>query len=152
MWSKLKYLIAIIFVLVIAIFMMNRVLNKNSQSYVRIGSLDIPVELAADAITQQKGLSGRPSLDSQSGMLFIFNKPAVYTFWMPDMNFPIDIIWINDNKVVDISANVSNNFDPKNPAFYEPSQPAQYVLEVNAGFSGKENIKVGDSVSFINIK
>jgi len=152
MWGKLKYFIAIGFILIIGILMMNRVSNKNSQPYVRIGSVEIPVELAIDSASQQKGLSGRPSLDSQSGMLFIFNKPGIYTFWMPDMNFTIDIIWINDNKVVDINANVSNNFDPENPSFYEPVAPAQYVLEVNAGFAKTENIKIGDTVSLINIK
>ncbi len=153
MLSKFRYLIVIIFILVIVIFIMNRVLdNKNSRPYVRINSVKIPVEVAADAATQQKGLSGRVSLDAQSGMLFIFDKSAIYTFWMPDMNFPIDIIWINDNKVIDISANVSNDFDPQNPDFYEPVEPAQYILEVNAGFSEKENIKIGDTVSLINIK
>jgi len=148
--NKFKYAVAIVFVFVFFILMANQ-LPKNNQPFVRIGSVEIPVELAADAATRQKGLSGRPSLDPDSGLLFIFDQPAIYTFWMPDMNFPIDIIWINDNKVVDISKNVSNNFDPQNPAFYKPAIPAQYVLEVNAGFSEKENIKVGDAV-FINIK
>ncbi len=152
MLSKLKYIIVIIFILVITIFMMNRALNKNSRPYVRIGHLEIPIEVAASMISQAKGLSGRSSLDPQSGMLFIFNKPAIRSFWMRYMNFPIDIIWINDNKVIDISANVPNDFSLINPRTYKPSQPAQYVLEVNAGFVEKENIKVGDTISLINIK
>jgi len=151
MRSKFKYFIAAGFIFIFAILMMNRFSNKNNPPYVRIGSVEIPVELAIDAAAQQKGLSGRPSLDPNNGILFIFSRPAIYTFWMRYMNFPIDIIWINDDKVIDISANVSNDFDPKNPTFYEPVAPAQYVLEVNANFAEKENIKIGDSVSFINI-
>lgn len=126
--------------------------NYASKPFVYIDSTEIPVEVVRDEATRQKGLSGRPSLDEKSGMLFVFDKPAVYTFWMPDMNFPIDIIWINDGKVIDISANVSNDFDPNNPRFYAPSQPAQYVLEVNAGFAENKNIKIGDPVSLMNIK
>jgi len=152
MLSKFKYLIAIIFIIIAVIFTMNRVPNKNSQPYVRINSVEIPVEVAADAISRVKGLSGRTSLNEGNGMLFIFNKPAIYSFWMPLMKFPIDIIWLNNGKVVDISANVSNNFNPINPAVYNPSEPAQYVLEVNAGFSKKNNIKIGDSVLFVDIE
>ncbi len=147
MRGKIKYLIAIIFILIAAIFTMNRISNKNSQPYVRINLVEIPVELANSIISRMKGLSGRPSLGAKSGMLFIFDKPGIYGFWMPFMKFPIDIIWINDGEVIDISANIPNDFNPINPRVYKPSQPAQYVLEVNAGFSEKENIKIGDEVS-----
>ncbi len=123
-----------------------------NKPYVKINSVEIPVEVAAGMMSRARGLSGRQSLDEKSGMLFVFSKPAIHSFWMPDMHFPIDIIWINDGKIVDISANVSNDFSLLNPRTYKPSQPAQYVLEVNAGFAEKENIKIGDEVSFFNIK
>ena len=71
---------------------------------------------------------------------------------MPDMNFPIDIIWINGDKVVGITKNVSNEFDPANPVFYMPPKPAQYVLEVNAGFAESRNINIGDEAVLNNIK
>jgi len=157
--SPIVLYISIALALIIAAIFLNisRVSTKNSQqnfvdimdtnqSAVRINSVNIPVEVASDDTSRDKGLSGRASLDPNSGMLFVFDKSAIYTFWMPDMHFPIDIIWINDNKVVDISKNVSNNFDPQNPDFYEPTKSAQYVLEVNSGFSEKENIKIGDDV------
>jgi uncharacterized protein len=118
---------------------------------VSIGQTVIPVELATTTAAVQKGLSGRTSLDNQSGMLFIFSKPDIYRFWMPDMHFPIDIIWISDGKIVDISEDVSDDFDPANPRFYKPVKPAQYVLEVNAGFSSSKNIQVGDTVVFSRI-
>jgi hypothetical protein len=112
---------------------------------VEIRGVIIPVEIATGTAIQ-KGLSGRASLNSESGMLFVFSKPDIYRFWMPNMNFPLDIIWINRGKVVDITKNALNNFDPANPRFYTPSTPARYVLEVNAGFTEKKHIKTGDMV------
>lgn len=120
----------------------------NTRTFVRIGSVEIPVEVARTPAEAQKGLSGRASLDTRGGMLFIFPIAAKHSFWMPDMHFPIDIIWINDGMVVDVSENVSNEFDPNSPIFYTPSVPAQYVLEVNAGFALSRGIKIGDPVMF----
>lgn len=122
-----------------------------SNSYVNIGSTRIAVEIATSTAVQEKGLSGRPSLPPSSGMLFVFSEPKIRSFWMPDMRFPLDIVWINNNKVVDITANVSDDFNPENPILYTPSSPAQYVLEVNAGFAAHQHIKIGDSVSLQNI-
>ena len=121
--------------------------------YVRFGKVSVPVEVVEDVAAVTKGLSGRVSLDENSGMLFVFSEVNIYRFWMPDMHFPIDIIWIDENKnVVGISADVSNEFDPANPRFYTPPRPVRYVLEVNAGFSGSKNIKIGSPVTFHNIE
>ncbi|MBN2198104.1 DUF192 domain-containing protein [Candidatus Wolfebacteria bacterium] len=125
--------------------------SLNNKAQVNIGSLEIPVEVVKDSISRAKGLSGRQSLDAESGMLFIFKKAGFYSFWMPDMNFPIDIIWINNGKVVDITSDIPNEFNILNPKNYKPSFPAQYVLEVNAGFAKKKNIKIGDLVSIIGV-
>lgn len=119
---------------------------------VTINKLEIPIEVMRTLTEVQKGLSGRANLDPKNGMLFIFSKADYYRFWMPDMHFPIDIVWINNNEVVDISYNVSNEFDPSKPKFYLPSKKANYVLEVNAGFSKKNNIKIGNSVILNNVK
>ncbi|MBI2466143.1 MAG: DUF192 domain-containing protein [Candidatus Sungbacteria bacterium] len=121
---------------------------KQDSPYVQINNVKILVEVAKTEAEVQKGLSGRKSLDANRGMLFIFPQPDYYRFWMPNMHFPIDIIWINENRVVGISQNVPNEFDPKNPKFYTPPRPADQVLEVNVGFAQKKNIKVGDDVIF----
>jgi uncharacterized membrane protein (UPF0127 family) len=84
-------------------------------------------------------------------MLFVFPKASIYSFWMPDMNFPIDILWINNGRVVDTDENMTNIFDPANPRYYSPSSPAQFVLEINAGFIRRNNIRIGDPVIFNNI-
>lgn len=120
--------------------------NLSHSSFVKIGETTIPIELATTGAAIQKGLSGRASLAANQGMLFVFSRPDRYRFWMPDMHFPIDIIWINDDKVVDIDADVPNEFDPARPRFYIPSSPARYVLEVNAGFSKNHKIEIGDTV------
>jgi hypothetical protein len=117
------------------------------EAVVKISSVEIPVELARTQAELEQGLSGRPSLEADKGMLFVFSRPGTYSFWMPDMHFPIDIIWINNDKVVDISADVSNEFDAEDPVFYRPSEPAQYVLEVNAGYAAEKEIKIGDEVA-----
>ena len=79
-------------------------------------------------------------------MLFIFNSADNYGFWMKDMIFPIDIIWIGENKkIVYIEKNVLPESYPKN---FSPNVKAMYVLEVLSGFSEKHNIKIGDEVFF----
>lgn len=113
---------------------------------VTIGGVPVMVEIATTSAAVQKGLSGRASLGQDQGMLFIFSQPDRYRFWMPDMRFPIDIIWIADDKVAEIDENVSNRFDPANPVFFAPSVPVRHVLEVNAGFSKKYGIAAGDAV------
>ena len=119
-------------------------IQKSQAPYVQIGETQILVELATSTAAVQKGLSGRTSLASDHGMFFVFEKPNRYRFWMPDMHFPIDIIWIMNNKVVDIEHDISQEFDPKNPHIYIPSEPVQHILEVNAGFAKKHHIRIGD--------
>jgi hypothetical protein len=86
-------------------------------------------------------------LDENSGMIFVFNneKPV---FWMKDTKIAIDIIWINDNKVVGIEKNVQPEQGKKDIELkrYPAPTAIDYVLEVNAGFSDRNNIKVGTSV------
>jgi uncharacterized membrane protein (UPF0127 family) len=86
-------------------------------------------------------------LPLQAGMLFVFSTSQVRTFWMKDMNFPLDFIWINQNQVVKIDENVPapiNKLDP--PQVILSDKPVNQVLEVNAGFVSKNHISIGDKV------
>jgi uncharacterized membrane protein (UPF0127 family) len=104
------------------------------------------IEIVSTAAAQEKGLSGRSSIESDYGMLFVFDKPAKYTFWMKDMNFPIDMIWLDEDwKVVGIEAEASPSSYPDT---FGPEAPAKYVLETQAGLITKENIKIGGSLKF----
>ncbi|MFA5128720.1 MAG: DUF192 domain-containing protein [Patescibacteria group bacterium] len=110
-----------------------------------IDDVKVKVEIADEPMEMAKGLSNRKSLDKNHGMLFIFATPGQPAFWMKDMNFSIDIIWIKNNVVVDIAPNL-----PVTAAeflsTYTPREPANYVLEVNAGFAAEHGIKIGDKV------
>lgn len=108
---------------------------------------DIPlrVSVADTDAKRQQGLSGVTSLDAEEGMLFVFDKTGDYLFWMKDMNFPIDIFWIDEDfKIVHIEENVKPEYYP---ARYGSTEPARLVLETNAFFAKTFNIKVGDRVS-----
>lgn len=100
--------------------------------------------------TQQEkeiGLSAKKKLEQNAGMLFLFEKPGSYPFWMKNMKFPIDIIFIRNGRIVTIHKNVK---PPKNsnenPPTYNSTEPANTVLEINADLSEKYNFKVGDVV------
>ncbi len=116
-----------------------------------INGLKIPVEVRRTPAEHEAGLSGRAELPAGTGMLFVFNRLAYHRFWMPDMNFPIDIVWIEGGRVVGIAPEASNDFDPRNPVYYRPPAPVEYVLEVNAGFMSKHSLGPGDEVTFDNI-
>lgn len=114
--------------------------------YVEIAGERIDVELALTKRAHMLGLSIKENLPEGEGMLFIFPKSGEYSFWMKDMKFPIDIIWIDENRRVVF---IQPNAKPESyPATFTPEDDALYVLEVSAGFSQKNNLKVGDKVEF----
>ncbi|MEI7709146.1 MAG: DUF192 domain-containing protein [bacterium] len=114
--------------------------------YVNIAGQNIKVDLALTPAEQEQGLSGRKGLKENEGMLFVFQKVGNYPFWMKDMNFAIDMIWISeDMKVVYIKKDAT---PASYPTTFGPNQDAKYVLEVVAGFADKNNLKVGDRVLF----
>ncbi|MGE5041886.1 MAG: DUF192 domain-containing protein [Candidatus Levyibacteriota bacterium] len=103
---------------------------------------------------QIKGLSGRDSLPADTGMLFVFSQKGIYPFWMKNMKFPIDIIFINDNKIVDLFENAqvpAAGTPDVEIQKYRPSQPGNYVLELNAFEIAKQKIKKGDTVTLKGI-
>ena len=105
----------------------------------------IPVELALTMGSQTRGLSYRESLDPDRGMLFVYSRPSVQRFWMYEMRFPLDMIFIDGDTVVDIAANVPAP-DGGIPKTVTSAAPADKVLEINAGKAEEWGIKVGSSV------
>lgn len=118
-----------------------------------IGNKKFNLMVAKKDTDRINGLSGKKSLDENAGMIFVFDKKGKYAFWMKNMNFPIDIIYINDNKISEIIPNIPAPKD-KNATLtiYKPKDDSNYVLEINAGISQKSNFKVGDSVKLQNVK
>lgn len=112
---------------------------------VAIGRAEYQVEVADTIPTQAQGLSGRPGLPAGHGMLFVFASPQVQSFWMHDMQFSIDIIWIRGGRVVGIveRAPLPKGFDT--PTFTSP-EPVDMVLELAAGAAAEAGIRRGDKV------
>ncbi len=117
----------------------------SQNSYVKINDITVEVEIADDLTEQKTGLSNRESLAAGSGLLFVFEEKKVRSFWMKNMQFAIDIIWIQDDSVVHLSRNLlPEGANPTNQ--YSSNWPVNYVLEVNAGFVEANQIEVGDGV------
>jgi len=106
----------------------------------------LKVFIADTDATQQQGLSDVPSLPDGVGMLFVFNNPGQYSFWMKDMNFPLDMVWIDSNKIVrDISMDA---LPSSYPSAFTPVSPISYVIEMNADTSEKFGLTKGSLVRF----
>ena len=113
---------------------------------IRIGDKEIFIEIANTDASRTQGLSGRASLASHTGLLFIFDEPGQYGFWMKDMHFPIDIIWIDENwLVVGVEREVAPNTFPQ---IFEPISPIKYVLEINSGEASRLGIDTGSRLIF----
>jgi uncharacterized protein len=120
------------------------------KAQVMIGQVSMEVEIAATPEERAKGLSGRQSLKEDSGMLFNFPDYQARDFWMKDMGFPLDIIWISGGKIVGIEKNVQPEGDTPQKRYYSPG-PVNQVLEVNAGWCDKNGIIVGQTFSLIEV-
>jgi uncharacterized protein len=120
---------------------------------VAIGGKIISV-LVADTPTRQfKGLSNKKDLGKYSGMLFRFPYKSRYVIVMKDMNFPIDIVWINDNKVVDLTINAKpevKNKAEKDLVQYVPLYNVDTILELPTGFVKQNNVKIGDTIVILD--
>lgn len=120
----------------------------NSKSHVgatlTIHNTKISVDVADTEAKRTKGLSGRDTLSYGAGLLMKFDEDGSPGIWMKDMNFPIDIIWIDKDWVVrDVTPSVGPETYPQ--AFY-PKEPIRYILEVPAGFADIRNITIGSTV------
>lgn len=105
----------------------------------------VQVAVADTEGTRTRGLSGYAPLEEDQGMLFVFEDDGVYSFWMKDMLFPLDILWLDaSGRVVHIEQDVA---PATYPASFTPDSAARYVLEVPAGFATEHEIGVGSKFS-----
>lgn len=142
-------LIIFLLALVIIISVVNST-SKNPlpQGRVILGGQEIEVDIADNMITRERGLSGREPLGENQGMLFIFGYPSIQSFWMKDMKFALDMIWIMGDVVVGITENVPPppKDNPLNLPSYPSPQAVNRVLEVNAGTASRLGLKIGDKI------
>lgn len=106
----------------------------------------VRVEVASTGKEKNQGLSGRNCLDPDSGMLFTYDHSGDYCYWMKDMKFAIDMIWLDDEKrIVTIKDRVGPDTYPES---FCPSRPAKYVVEVAAGKAAEYGWQIGTALSF----
>ncbi|MFH1412833.1 MAG: DUF192 domain-containing protein [bacterium] len=118
------------------------------QPQVIINDHIIKIEIADTDEQHYNGLSNREEICKTCGMLFVFSEKTEPEFVMRNMNFPLDIIWINNEKIVKIDNDLSvEGAEPANK--YSPGQPVDYVLEVNAGLAEEFGFSIGDNVIII---
>lgn len=106
----------------------------------------IAAEIVSTLEDIRQGLSDRPSMARDRGMLFELGYPDTHVFWMNRMHFPLDIIWIDGDIVVEIAENLSPPKFGEIPYTHIPGAVADRVLEVNAGVVRETGLKVGDRI------
>jgi uncharacterized membrane protein (UPF0127 family) len=116
----------------------------------RVGDATVQAEIADDDAERALGLGERDRLARDAGMYFVLTSDAP-RIWMKGMRFPLDLVWINDGQVVDVTSRVPD--EPRDTPesqlpVYSPSRPANRVLEVNAGWAARNGVRPGDPVSF----
>ncbi|KKP58249.1 MAG: hypothetical protein UR52_C0021G0005 [Candidatus Gottesmanbacteria bacterium GW2011_GWA1_34_13] len=118
-------------------------------SQIKINNQLFEIDIADTNDKRAQGLSGKSRLCENCGMLFIFDTKDDYGFWMKDMLFPLDFVWIDVNIIVDITENVPVPITATYLPQYRPKQPVNRVLELNTGIIKKYQIKIGDSVEYL---
>jgi uncharacterized protein len=132
----------------VALFVLIVWLSSSStySSTVELNGKIFHVEVADTKALTERGLSGKKFILNNQGMFFVFQKPDTYGFWMKDMHFPIDILWLDaDYKIVHIEKYVHQGTYPK---IFTPTVPALYVLEILEGQADAVKAKIGDTVKF----
>lgn len=122
-------------------------LRSSPSKYRRIvvGSESLIVEVADSPEEITKGLGYRDTIGSD-GMLFVLPQRTVPSFWMMGMRFNLDFIWIDANRVVDITPNVPSPTSLQDLPLYSPAAAVTHVLEMHAGETAKRGIRIGDRV------
>lgn len=103
------------------------------------------IEIADTDYEIQTGLMYRASMEENQGMLFVFPKEAMHSFYMKNTEFPLDIIYIDGNQKI---ASFQKNAQPYDESSLPSNALVKYVLEINAGLSDQMGLQVGDSISF----
>ena len=110
----------------------------------RVGGIEIQVEIADDADERQRGLMYRESLGENEGMLFVYPEQRTLGFWMQNTLIPLDIAYIDrEGRIVDIQ-----QMEPQTTETHDSAAPAMYALEMNQGWFEANGIRIGDRIEF----
>ena len=109
------------------------------------------VKISDNSLERQIGLSNHTSLEQNSGMLFVFSESEIQNFWMKNMRFNIDLIWIDSNlKIIGFEKDMVICWT--NCPLYSSDFPIKYVLEINSGLIDDYNFRINDSVNLDRVK
>ncbi len=126
------------------IIISRQALAPNNLLAIQLKGTSFSVEVANNSSTRAQGLSGRPALAPNQGMLFVFPADTKPGFWMKEMNFSIDIVWLDSSGAV---VGIISHLKPDSyPQKFYPSQPIRYVLELPAGLTDQLQLKTGDII------
>ena len=131
--------------LVYIVFFLVVLFSNNGEPKVCINKACVKVDIADSNTERALGLMYVEELDWDKGMLFVFDKPSIYKFWMKNTKIPLDIIWIDNSSEIVYIYNAEPCKIEECPSF-GPDIDAIYVLEVNSGYSQLHNISIGDYV------
>lgn len=150
---NIRLLLGATVILLLLIIIAVAIINKGSvgQTSVEIANQKFNIEVAKTDQEKQVGLSKTEVLGENDGMLFVFDEPDYYSFWMRNMKFPIDILFINGDKVNTIIENASPSADSSSLEIYKPKEKSDKVFEINAGTVKKYNIKEGSTININNL-
>lgn len=143
-------LLAIIVVVLVALFLASVAGDKNKNSAgeniikegtfitVSIDGVELQAEVADTKEQRRLGLSGRDGLGKNEALIFLFERAGKHGFWMRDMKFPIDILWLTGNNTI---VGITKEAQPESfPEVFYPSEAVITVIEMNAGWIDKNNI------------
>jgi uncharacterized membrane protein (UPF0127 family) len=125
--------------------------NKDAIAYregvIAIDKHEITVDIAKTAQERVRGLSGRDAICETCGMIFVFDDMDVRHFWMKEMVFDIDVVWITDDRIIGLTEHVSHSGQERS-VFVSPG-PVNRVLELPAGYIADHGISVGQKVTYV---
>ena len=147
--KKSFFLFALPIAMIIGVLVLGLHQRKFGQGTVVLGDdVKVSVTVAASDTTRERGLSGRKMLAKNEGMLFLFDCSNRYAFWMKNMLFPLDILWIQDGILVDMTTDVPVPTPGEQLPLFSPQLPVNRVLEVPAGFAKAHGLRTGLAVAF----
>ena len=147
----LKWAIGLV-VMAIVVFVGVYVWSQNHVNFESVKILlpdhtELTLEIAESAPQLSKGLSGRASLDQNHGIIFLFEESAQHRFWMKEMEFPLDFIWLEGESIVELRANVGDPLTVGKILDVVPDAPFNRVIEVNAGTIKKHHLTIGQTIN-----
>ncbi len=147
--KKNKFIIiAIVLVFSIILYSPRSKTPEDNKLAIEIKGVVVRIEVADSMSEKAQGLMYRKDLPENEGMLFVYSNESRQTYWMKNTLIPLDMIWINANKEV---VHIEHSAPPcqKTPCpTYGTPYPAQYVLELNGGWSIEHGLAQGDRISF----